>query len=215
MLAEIARRAPAGGYGAILDVGCGDGLFFPKLAKYGSVEGVEEDSSTLSEEAERYGRIWRQPFDAAFQPGRSFGLVTMLDVVEHVVDDAACMARAAALLAPGGLLVATVPAFQALWTAHDAWNHHHRRYARGAFVKLVAGAGLAVLASRYFFHWPAPLKLLVRAKEALAGTKPEMARTPPAPVNRALYWLSRLEAATLGRLDLPFGSSVIVVARRP
>jgi 2-polyprenyl-3-methyl-5-hydroxy-6-metoxy-1,4-benzoquinol methylase len=214
LVERIRELSPAGGFGPILDVGCGDGLFFEALSQFGAPEGVESDPSTMSAAAERFGMIHRQPFDDAFHPGRRYGLVLMLDVVEHLADDRACLARGAELLAPGGLLLATVPAFQALWTSHDRWNHHYRRYSRDRFAGLVAATGVEILAARYFFHWPAPVKLLVRLKEWLARTEPSLPATPAPLINRMLYWLSRLEALTVGRLDLPFGSSLFVVARK-
>ena len=214
LLGWLRRLAPPGGFGAILDVGCGDGLYFEALSELGRPEGVEPDASLITGASARWGTIHCAPFDASFAPGKSYGLVLMLDVVEHMEDDRAGMARAAALLAPGGTLVATVPAFQALWTQHDAWNHHHRRYRLAGLERLVRDAGLEVLAARYFFHWPAPVKLLVRLKEALWPGKPEVPAPPPPPVNALLYALSRLESATVGRLSLPFGSSALVIGRR-
>jgi len=201
------RRLRAGrGPGRILDVGCGDGLFFSRLAEFGEVEGIEPDASLLSADSPHRGRITVAPFDERFQPGRRYALVLMLDVLEHLPDPVGALSHARALLEPDGRLVVTVPAFQWLWTHHDELNRHFVRYTRATLREVAGRAGLRMEASRYFFHWTVPGKLAVRAKERLLGPGgPE--RVPAAPVNRALYLLSRAAQA----VRLPFGSSLLAV----
>jgi hypothetical protein len=67
---------------------------------------------------------------------------------------------------------------------------------------------------RYFFRWTAVAKVATRIAEALIAGKPKPPRVPPAPINKALYGLSRLEEKLLGRLPLPLGSSLLVVGGR-
>ena len=55
----------------------------------------------------------------------------MLDVLEHIEDDAGALAAARDALAPGGRLLLTVPAMPCLWSRHDEANCHFRRYTRG------------------------------------------------------------------------------------
>jgi hypothetical protein len=43
---------------------------------------------------------------------------------------------------------------------------------------------------------------------------PTPASVPPHFLNQPLYWLSRLEQKTISRLPVPFGSSLMVVARK-
>ena len=74
----------------------------------------------------------------------TFDLITCLDVIEHTPDDRVTLDRAAARDAgPGGWLLVTVPAYQALWSRHDEANHHYRRYARAHAARRGAGGGLA------------------------------------------------------------------------
>ena len=118
-------------------------------------------------------------------------------------------------LRPGGLFVATVPAFQSLWTGHDDVNHHVRRYTRVELESLVSENGLAVEHSRYFFVWLAVLKWIVVRKERLLGAATEPATVPWGPVNAATHALCRAEQFLLGDSPTPFGSSVLIVARAP
>jgi len=211
---ELARLQPAGGWGRILDVGCGDGLFFDHLATLGQVEGVEPDAELLSGRP-RPGPIHVQPFDAGFDPGHRFGLILMLDVLEHLVDPVGALAHVADLLEPDGLWVGTVPAFRALWTAHDDANHHVTRYRRPALRSQVEAAGLDLQDARYFFHWVYPAKLLVRAGEVFRRPSDSRPHIPGPFVNGVLERTSRLEHRVARQLRLPFGSSLFATARRP
>lgn len=216
LILEVVRGlSPRGGFDRILDVGCGDGLLFPALAPMGAVEGIEPDESLVTRADTPHGVIHVRPFDPSFRPGRRYGLVLMLDVLEHMdaPDEAAAHARE--LLEPGGVLVVTVPAFRWLWTRHDVLNEHRTRYARGDLVRLLSAAGLEVDRARYAFRWLVPAKMAVRAKEALLPGEPSPPAVPPAPLNRLLYALTRGEERLLGSVPLPFGTSVLAVARRP
>jgi SAM-dependent methyltransferase len=70
-----------------------------------------------------------------------FDTVLYMDVLEHIEDDRAEVARAAALLRPGGHIVALSPAHQWLYSPFDRAIGHCRRYSRASFGAL-AGPGL-------------------------------------------------------------------------
>ena len=69
LVAELRRLHPAGGFGRILDVGCGDGLVFDRLAELGAVAGVEPDTTMIDPASKHRHRIHAGPFDASFEPG--------------------------------------------------------------------------------------------------------------------------------------------------
>ena len=73
------------------------------------------------------GRLEELPWEDG-----TFDLITCLDVIEHVPDDVAALAELRRVCRPGGWLLVTVPAYQALWSRHDEANHHYRRYSRAA-----------------------------------------------------------------------------------
>lgn len=214
ILWHLDRLHLAGDPPHILDVGCGDGLFFPQLERFGDVQGIENDGAVIAPLEERRSRIAVRPFDHTFEPGRRFDLITMLDVLEHFEDRVATLRRAVELLAPGGTLLLTLPAFQSLWTAHDEFNHHYVRYTKQTFAADARRAGARIDAMRYFFLWPAAVKLLVRLKERLLGGAPEPAEVPPAPVNALLYAACLVEHRIGRVVPFPVGSSLIVRASR-
>lgn len=214
LLRRLRRHAPPGGYGAILDVGCGDALFLDELSRFGAPEGLEVEERLVTPASRERWTVHTSPFDAGFEPGRRYGLLTMLDVLEHLPDDGVALRRAFELLEESGLLLLTVPALSWLWTHHDVRSHHHRRYHRAPLGERLRQAGFELLELRYFYHWLVPVKGLVRAREALAGPGEGAPTIPARPWNHSFLALSRLEQW----LPLPgglAGSSLLAVARRP
>ena len=211
----LRARQPAQGWQRILDVGCGDGLFFDQLLQFGDVTGVESAESLISPHGPHRARIHVGAFDSALQLRNEFHLVLMLDVLEHLPDPVAALRYALQLLVPGGALLITVPAFNALWTNHDVINLHCTRYTRKTFRPLAREAGLRIEFERYFFHWLFPVKVATRMLERLSGRDPAPAQLPNPFINKLLYAFSRLEDRTWGRLPLPFGSSLMVLGTKP
>lgn len=214
ILETLERIAPAGGFGNILDIGCGDGLFFEQLRRFGAPHGIETDAELVTEHGRARGPIHIGTLES-YRSSAGFGLITLLDVVEHVENDAAFLHAAAELLAPGGHIVVTAPAFQALWTQHDDMNHHYRRYTKRTVRELATRANLLVDQVRYFFLWLAlPKFALHLASRPGRNNDLPVPTIPPRPINRILAAASRCEAKLLGQ-HAPFGSSVLMVARLP
>lgn len=199
----------------ILDLGCGDGLFFDRLAEFGgTIEGLESDPSLVSREtAERY-RIHIGPLDRTFGPIKRYTLILMLDVLEHLQNPEESLKQAVELLEPGGRLVLTVPAFRCLWTNHDDMNHHYTRYTKRSLTTVAKTANLRIDRCQYFFHWLVPLKLVVRLKERLIQSRPKPPNIPSPIVNRTLLALSLLEQRLFGNFSLPIGTSLLAVGKR-
>ena len=217
ILDALARHQRPGGWGNVLDVGCGDGLFFDTLRTLPGValvEGVEPAAALVASDGPHRRHIHVAPFDASFDVQRRYGLILMLDVLEHLPDPVASLRHAVTLLEPDGIYLATVPAFMALWTRHDDLNHHVTRYDRPSLARAASDAGLEIVEMRYFFRWTAAAKLVTRFLEWVRPAEPAAPRTPAPAVNSLLRALSRLEERLLGPLGVPFGSSLLVVGRR-
>lgn len=207
----LRRLQPPQGWPMILDIGCGDGLFFNRLREFGEVEGVEPFAELVRNDNPDRSRIYTCPFDDRFQPGKRYSLILMLDVLEHLEDPVAALRHALTLLTAGGCFVLTVPAFNVLWTNHDVLNHHFIRYTKSTFRDVARQAGLQILQQRYLYQWTFFAKLGVRLYERLFSPELKAASVPPTWVNGLLCWVSRIEQRTITRAPMPFGSSLMVI----
>lgn len=212
--------AAAGGSGALVDVGCGTGQAVAAFVDAGFKPVIGSDLSqyALTKATAAVPECSFMEADASRLPlaGGALGCVTSLDVIEHLeepVDALREYGRAAA----GGLVVCTVPAYMWAWSEHDVRLGHRRRYTRTTLRSDVELAGLEVLQCSYFHHWlvlaavvmrKTPLRSLLRGQaEASSFVNPS--------VNRSLTALASLERWIGQRVDVPFGLSILVVARAP
>jgi 2-polyprenyl-3-methyl-5-hydroxy-6-metoxy-1,4-benzoquinol methylase len=198
---------------AILDIGCGDGVFFPILSRWGRVSGIEIDRDLVSDAVRERYDVCHEPVGSPVYAGKRYNLITALDVIEHIQDDVSAMRDIAAMLAPSGYLVLTVPAFQALWDEHDERNHHYRRYRLERVRALLASYG-RVVRLRYLFPSLFLPKFVVAAFNRVRRTKVNQARLPSAPVSAIMTRGLLLEDRLAARLPVPFGTSVLGILER-
>jgi|SRR5215467_1040472 len=210
LVGELRCHQPSTGWQSILDVGCGDALFFAELAKFGDVEGVEPCGEIVDPAGPYFSKIHITPFDCNFQPGRKYQLILLLDVLEHLQDPDEALRLCRELLDPGGTLLITVPAFRIAWTNHDRINHHVTRYRRATLFPLLRNARFQVKDSAYWFHWTLPVRLLQRLVERTFRLKPANPSVPQPLVNRLLSILCGVERSVLAPLHLPFGTTLYV-----
>lgn len=217
---ELARRGLAERRLTVVDVGCGTGGTTAGLVAGHRIVGCE-----LAPEAARLGsrrldgRVLRASAERLPLRDACCDLALALDVLEHHEDDGLVAAEIARVLRPGGLLLATVPAFDFLWGPHDEYSHHHRRYRRAGLRRLLEAGGFVVERDGYFntllFPAVAGVQLLRRLRRS--DRPPEAASDLPSrrgPLNEVLRVLFGLEAWWLPHAGLPFGVSAFAVARR-
>lgn len=207
---RIDRRRPCR---RILDVGCGDGLFFEDLGRFGQVQGLEPDETLLADSPRREA-IHVAPLDRRFHAEKPFDLILLLDVLEHIEDDDEALRSAHRALQPGGRLLLTVPALPMLWSRHDVVNGHHRRYLPRELRDRLRAAGFRVEDVRYFFLWTVVPLLLRRHLSPAAGIDEYDVPIPPRRLNAALRLFSRIEHAIARVVRFPVGSSLLAVAER-
>ncbi len=215
-------RLPLPADARILDAGCGSGRTLVELARYGGeVSGIElnDDAAELARRRGlgevRVGRLEELPWDDA-----AFDLITCLDVIEHVPDDVAALVELRRVARPGGWLLVTVPAYQALWSRHDEANHHFRRYSRSMLRGAARSAGWEIERVSSFNSLllapAAAVRLAQRRMGARNGHSNDL-DLGPAWLNDVLERPLALEASWLARgRTLPLGLSLLVkVLRRP
>lgn len=202
----------------ILDAGCGSGRNMIELARHGTVSGVELSGPSVDVARARgagkviAGSVLDMPFDSD-----SFDLSVCLDVIEHLEDDVGALRELRRVLAPGGSLLVTVPAYQWLWSGHDEVNHHHRRYTRRSLQRVAEQAGWEQVRTTYFNSLLLPLAILLRVLERFSRKTTESSLdlwVPPQPLNWLLERPLALEAALIGRGGrIPAGLSLLAVFR--
>jgi len=225
LLALLDQYAPPAGL--VLDVGGGAGNMVHHLSRYGRVVGIDNARKPLRVARGRgYLALLAEATAAPF-PDATFSLVALLDVIEHCPDDHAVLAEAYRVCSAGGLAVVTTPALSWLWSHNDVDNRHLRRYSRQNLASLLAEVGFDVLRVTYSFFlvFPAAAGLVLLRK--LLGASPSLA-TPdedsayqvemeeaPGALNSLLLRAGSLEARLARRHDLPVGTGLLAVARKP
>lgn len=206
----LERRLPAGA--SVLDIGCGTGFVVERLARRFDAWGLEPDAGVRARaSAEIAARILPgSSDDLSALGGRRFDAVLLLDVIEHLDDDAGALRSALGALAPGGFLLVTTPAHPWLWSGHDVMNEHRRRYTRATLRDALVRAGLEPTLLSHFNTRLFPLALAHRFghRRDTSGAL----RLPPRPLNRAFRAIFAGEARGVER-GYPFGLSLAAIAR--
>jgi SAM-dependent methyltransferase len=220
----LTRYAPAQPHAAvILDAGCGTGANLRMLQTYGRAIGVD-----IAVEAIAFCGARGVPRDRALVASvtdlpfrhQLFDLAVSFDVICNIPDDVGAFGEVARALKPGGYCIVGLPAYQWLWSMHDVAVGHQRRYsARDVRAKL-ARAGLRVVRVTHTNALLLPLVIvqrLLRRRELERGgaIESDLQMDLPRWANAVLSVVYRAEINLATCLDIPFGLSVIAVARKP
>jgi SAM-dependent methyltransferase len=205
----------------ILEPGCGTGGNFPMLARRGRLFAIDADESALGFAASRgLGRVAHGSLPEEIPFGEEcFDLVVMTDVLEHLDDEAGTLGALRARMRPGGWLLMTVPAMAWLWSDHDVTHHHRRRYRASDLRSLVSACGFSVNYLSYYnfllFPMIAGARILQRLRPGDRGGangRHDLSMPPPA-LNALLMRIFSSERHLIGAARIPFGVSLIVLAR--
>jgi len=207
-----------------LDAGCGTGM---NALAFESRYGIRMYGIDLAPIAIEYcrkrkfgrsavGSILMLPF-----AGASFDLVSSMDVLSHVVpgEDEQALREFRRVLRPGGWVVLRLPAFSALRSSHSRFIAERHRYRAGELLRKLQLQDFSVIRWTYanFFLSPAAW-LKFRVWENLTRQEPQsgVAASLPPWLNRLLLSALRTEAALIrSGARLPFGQSLMVLARKP
>ncbi len=200
----------------VLDCGCGNGASLATLAADGyRTIGVDLLAEGLVRAQRRMPGAWlaRASVDRLPFADGAFDAALLLDVLEHV-DDVTALAEVRRVLRPRGAVVASVPAGPWLWSYRDEDAGHRRRYTRTGFRQLLAETGFELERLRAYQVLLLPVLTITRL---LARRWPMLrdAEDQPSPiVNRVLGRITAAELALGHVVPLPWGSSIVAVARK-
>lgn len=217
VLDTVDRYSTNGSDTKVLDIGCGSGLMLNALEDVGQVFGMD-----MSDDAIKFSKeIFSGQVEKGFLPDQIpyqenfFDLITALDVIEHVDQDIDSLKAMHSKLVSGGMAVITVPAYMFLWSSFDELNEHKRRYTLPELNAKLVEAGFTVEKISYFNTLLFPIVYVVRMLNNLlkrdGSSEIDM---PSKPLNFILKAIFGIEKYLLKYVNLPFGVSIIAVARK-
>ena len=200
---------------AVLDVGAGSGFFSKTLlakteakkawcvdTSYGGDSDFVEAGKTV---------YFRRYIDAV-----DVDLVLMMDVLEHVDDDVGLLKEYASKVPRGTVFLISVPAFQFLWSDHDVFLEHKRRYTLNQINSVIERAGLTVTHCSYYFGVILPVVAAVRVFNNVfrKGARPPKSQLKQhgVVVNGVLEFLSHAELSLM-RLNGVAGLTAFCLAK--
>ena len=199
-----------------LDAGCGSGLNLLHLSRRGRAFGVDVSQEALRLCRERGVSAVLASVERLPVATESVDCVTSFDVLYHrwIRDDAAAVAEMARVLRPGGLALVRVPAFRALWGAHDDAVLSRHRYTLRELESLLQRGGFDVWRSSYCNFFLLPLVYLRRRLDRATGREGSDVGLLPVPFEWGFRKLLELEARIIRRVRMPIGTSALAVARK-
>lgn len=206
----------------ILDCGCGTGSNLQMLAPYGNGFGFDLNQVGAAFAHAHGHRVARASIShIPFKSGH-FDLVTSFDVFQTLPDDVerAAIVEMARVLKPGGHLVMNVAALEILHGKHSVLSEETRRYTPSRLRSLVEGAGFTIERLSFVHFSLLPMMLPTRLWHRMTAP-PEGVKAgefeisvPAAPINAALTALVSVEAQLLRVVNMPIGSSIMLLGRK-
>ncbi len=199
VIAHLDLRRPA----RVLDAGCGSGRNMVELAALGEVSGIDVSPMSVAVARDRnvgeavVGDVEELPFE-----DDSFDFAVCLDVIEHLEDDRTPLRELRRVVAPGGTLLITVPAYPWLWSSHDVINHHQRRYTRSMLVAAATDAGWETVRTTHFNALLLPAAMGYRTFERVARRP----GPPHSDLDRTPGWLNHV-------LEQPLSAESFLISR--
>lgn len=201
--------------GLILDVGCGTGKNLEAFSSYGQVQGIDNSPEAISFCKKRgFQAVGADIEKMPFKSG-SFTAITALDVLEHV-DDQTALREINRVLRKKGVVIITVPAFNWLWSKWDEVLFHKRRYTKKSLEKVLQQNGFKVEKISYYFAFLVLPTLIIRSVKRVfySNFYPSDFKLSNPSINFLMGIITGIEKRFLINYTLPFGTSLITVARK-
>jgi SAM-dependent methyltransferase len=204
----------------LVDCGCGTGYNLQLLRPYGNAVGfdlnaIEPRRAQAAGFTLLRGDVTRIPLASS-----SFDVATSFDVLQCVEADVAAVREMARIVRPGGVIILTLAALDALRGDHAEVWQEVRRYTPATATRLVESAGLRPERVSFMFASLFPLMASVRLVQRFTRRLGRTVRAdsditvPIGPVNSLLTALVSAEATLVRYVPMPIGSSLLVVARK-
>jgi SAM-dependent methyltransferase len=212
---------------SIMEVGCSAGHLLADMRRSlpnATLTGGDYTLGTLARLGERMPDIPLVRFNLADSPlpSNTYDAMVLLNVLEHIEDDAAATRHIARMLKPGGVAVIEVPAGPELFDDYDRELKHFRRYTLQGLCKMIEGGGLKIERQKYLGALIYPAFYLAKK---ISQNRPKPAAARQQHVTSAISATSRfnsighsimaLEGAISGAIEFRRGIRCVVTARKP
>ena len=200
----------------LVDIGCGTGKNVETFSKFGTSWGLDQSEEAIAFCKKRGLKyIKKGTAERSGFPEATFDVITALDVIEHT-DDVKAMREMFRILKPDGVIIATVPAYQWLWSRWDEVLHHKRRYEKYDLEKLFQRGGCTVIKCSFLYSFLLFPVCIVRIIKSWAvpdsyGSDFRLTNTF---LNTLILFLCRIESWVFRQYTIAFGTSIVCVGRK-
>jgi len=202
----------------ILDAGCGTGAVMKYLARYGEATGFDFSAEALKFSHQRaHTRLAQASVLEIPFASQCFDLIVSFDVIcEMGVDDEQALLEFRRILKPGGLVMLRLPAYDWLRGKHDVATHIRHRFTRGEIGAKLKRNGFVPVRLSYANTFLFPIAFAKRLSERLFSSSQTGSdlTLDPGPLNGTLRSILSAEAPLISAVGLPFGLTVVALARR-
>lgn len=206
----------------VLDMGCGTGVWTEQLGNLGMAIGLDYSREALAFCGNRKLSPLLQASACAIPiRANTSTMVTAFGLVEHVEDDRKMLEEMYRVCRPGGYVFLLTSAYQFLWSYHDDFVHHKRRYLRSELTERVREAGFDVCKASYVNSILFPGIAAIRLLQRLPFLRPKRAEEVTdifdvrGTLNRALRYVLEMEAFFMQFISFPFGVGLLCIAQKP
>ena len=200
----------------ILDFGCGVGINTKMLSNFGNVTCFDQSTEAIKYLKKKFNNSEKISIvDSLDNCNGLFDLIIASEVLEHIEDDEKEIKKLHKLLKPDGLFLATVPAYQFLFSIKDTKLQHKRRYNLSNFKSLVSPPFYTIKLSYYNFFLFLPITLgIIFYKLSKIDFIDRVEKKPNKLLNYLFYKIFVFESFFLNKINYPFGISIIFLGKK-
>ena len=200
----------------ILDFGCGVGINTKMLSDFGNVTCFDQSSEAIKYLKKKFNNDKKILIENNLKNcNESFDLIIATEVLEHIENDKEEIKKLHKLLKPNGLFLATVPAFQFLFSIKDIKLQHKRRYNILNFKNLIFPFFYKIKLSYYNFFLFLPIALgIIFYKLCKIDFIDKVEKKPNKLLNYLFYKIFKFESIFLNRINYPYGISIIFLGKK-
>lgn len=193
----------------LVDIGAGSAVFSRQLFKdfpHVSITAVDIGYGTEQLDDSSHGVKYLKELRNS-----DADIYILTDVLEHILDDSSFLQNYAGMAKNDSLFIITVPAMQSLWSGHDLFLKHYRRYSLENLKQLITTSNLHLLEIRYLYSLLFPIAW-IRRRFIIKSDKKSELREFGFCINMSIRTLLFLDAHLFRKLN--FGISLIAVAKK-